>query len=85
MSAPAEHLRTTPEDARRLAELEQRVDELLAERIRMQRANDDLRDQLDGCRNTVERQQTEFEQWRLRPAPRPARYTTRNVPTGDLT
>lgn len=82
MNAPAEQLRTTPEDARRLTELEQRVDELLAERSRMQRANDDLIDQLDGCRQTVAEQQDEYSTHRPRQLrhPRPA---IRDIPTGD--
>lgn len=82
MTAPAEPLKPSLEEARDLAALERRIDELLADRAKLQRANDDLRDQLAGCHNTVERQQDEFEQWRLRPAPRPTRRT-RDVPTGE--
>lgn len=85
MSAPAERLWMTDADARQKAELEARVDELNGLLAAEKRLNEQLTFQRDMARQTVDQQQAEFQQWRLRPTPRTARYTTRDVPTGDLT
>lgn len=68
MTAPTGPLRPSLEEARELDRLRRRVA--------------DLEDQVAAARQTVEQQQTEFQAWRLRPTPRPARYTIRDVPTG---
>lgn len=68
MTAPAEPLKPSLEEARELDRLRRRVA--------------DLEDQLAGCRRTVAEQQTEMQAMRLRPNPRRPRTTTNDVPTG---
>lgn len=90
MSAAMEHLRPSPAQARILADLNRRVDALEKKQKALDEANAELRlrcgdliDQRDMARQTAVEQQDEFEQWRLRPTPRPARPAIRDIPTGD--
>lgn len=90
MSAPAEPLKPSLDEARSLAALERRVDELLADKATLHNANEVLRGQLadrtferDAARQNVDRQQDECQTHRPRLIPLPRPRPTRDVATGE--